>query len=128
MKVSSIRTAESLFQYPDRRHMHVRYDGMQASLTIGKNVCPIRDWNMRGVSFETNPETMQPLGERVTMTMEFRFPHGSVVVCQEGRIVRSAWRGISAAQFLFPQKDQRRKFEKIIDALNTQIFFESQAA
>ena len=57
----------------------------------------------------------------------FRFPHETVSVQQQIRVVRAARRGI-AVEFGPQSNDDRKQFNRIIDNYNAENFVASQVA
>lgn len=112
----------------DFRRKHVRYSGLQAEAIIGKNTYAIRDWDLSGIAFETNPDTCIDTGTEVKMTVKFHFPNEMIAIEQKARIVRNAKRGVSAATFTSMPANAHRQFQRVLDNIYTQNFLESQVA
>jgi len=118
----------SLPAHEDFRRKRVRYPGLQAEAVIGKNTYAIRDWDLSGISFETDPDTCLDAGTEIKMTVKFRFPHEMIAIEQKARILRNAQRGVSAATFTSMPTGTRRKFQRVLDSIYTRNFLESQVA
>jgi hypothetical protein len=118
----------SLPAHEDFRRKRVRYPGAQAEAVIGKNTYAIRDWDLSGLSFETNPDTCLDAGTEVKMTVKFRFPHEMIAIEQKARILRNARRGVSAVTFTSMPAETRGKFLRALHNIYTRNFLESQVA
>ncbi len=108
------------------KRKHVRLDGRGVRIGIGKNIYPVHDWNISGISFHTTPEDYVKLKETVTMRIGFPFLPETVYVEQEAVICRCAHRGVSAAVFTAMEPATRRQFERVIDNYHAQGFLRSQ--
>jgi hypothetical protein len=61
------------------------------------------------------------------VTLRFRFPHETVAVEREVRVVRAAGRGV-AAEFGPLSNDDRKQFDRILDNYHAENFAASQLA
>ena len=111
----------------DSRRKYIRHGGLHAEVTVGNRAYSIRDWCLGGVSFETAPDASLTVGDKIQLTLKFRFLHDTITIQQPALIVRTARRGI-AAKFAPLPVAARREFERVLDSLHTQEFLESQAA
>lgn len=111
----------------DARRRHIRHDAVHADVAVGPSSYSVRDWSLGGVSFETLPDSRLMVGDRLSFTLRFNFPHGAITIEQPGRIVRTSRRG-TAAEFGPLPVAVRRQFDRVIDSLNAQNFLDSQAA
>jgi hypothetical protein len=111
----------------DTRRRYMRHDGVLAEVTVGYYNYSIRDWSLGGISFETTPDSRLTVGDRLPLVLKFRFPHGTITIEQNAKIVRTARRGI-AAEFTHLPEAVRRQFDRVVDSLHAQRFLESQAA
>jgi hypothetical protein len=82
---------------------------------------------MGGISFETLPDSRMIAGDKLNLTLRFRFPTEVISVQHEGRIVRAGTRGV-AAEFLPVSNDVRRQLERVVDNINAEEFLRSQIA
>lgn len=117
----------TLYQPVDTRRKHMRHGGVQAEVQVQDRSYGVKDWSLGGVCFETQPDPLLVVGDKVQFTLKFRLPHETVLIRQAGRIVRAAKRGI-AAEFMPLSPEARRKFERVIDSLHAKNFLESQVA
>ncbi len=108
------------------KRKHVRLDGRSVRIAIGKNIYPVHDWDMSGISFHTTPENYVNLKEVVRMRIAFPFPHETVYLEQEAVIRRCAHRGVSAALFTAMEPAVRHQLERVIDNYHAQEFLRSQ--
>lgn len=111
----------------ESRRKHIRHTGLQAEVEVANRAYSVRDWSFGGVSFDTLPDARLNEGDRINFTIRFRFPHETVTVQQQGRVVRARKQGV-AAEFAPLSQDSRRLFERVIDSYNAQGFLESQVA
>lgn len=111
----------------ETRRRHARFAVPQADVEVGGRAYSLKDWSMGGICFETPPDARLTQGDRVSFTLRFRFPHGTVTVEQQGRVVRAGRRGI-AAEFAEPGPEERRDLERVLDGLHAQGFIQSQVA
>ena len=106
-----------------RRH-HVRYSGRGAEVLLGGQAYALRDWSLSGVAFDTQPDSRILVGDRVSMTLLFRFPHDTLRIETTGKVVRTGRRGTAA---LLPE-EARRGLARVIDNVHAQDFLQSQVA
>ncbi len=111
----------------DLRRKHIRHQGLHAEVVVGNRSYSIRDWSLGGVSFETAPDARLAVGDQLHLTLKFRFMHDTVTILQPAQIVRAARRGI-AVKFAPLDKAGRRAFDRVLDGMNAESFFSSQAA
>lgn len=111
----------------ETRRRHARFAVPQADVEVGGRAYSLKDWSMGGICFETPPDARLTQGDRAHFTLRFRFPHGTVTVEQQGRIVRASRRGI-AAEFAPPDENTRRELERVLDGLHAQGFLHTQVA
>lgn len=117
----------SLNSGEDSRRKYIRHPAAQAEVVVADRVYSLRDWSMGGISFDTTLDARLTEGDIVQFMLRFRLPHDTISIPQQGRVVRTARRGV-AAEFAPLSLDVRRKFEKVLDSLHTQSFVESQVA
>lgn len=110
----------------DARRKFVRHPGIHAEVGVGQYKYSISDWSMGGVSFETGPDAPLTVGDKLTLNITFRFPHGTITVKHPARVVRTARRAI-AAEFFPLAGEARRQLERVLDSVHMQNFLESQA-
>jgi hypothetical protein len=110
----------------DSRRRHIRYDNLNADVEISGRAYAVRDWGLGGFSFDTPPDARLMAGDRVRVSMRFRFPHDTVTVEREARILRTGRNGVAAA---FPtlSHDDKRGFDRVIDGIHAQDFLSSQS-
>lgn len=111
----------------DVRRKYIRLTGASAEVEMGQQAFPVRDWSPGGVFFETLPESQLHEGDKMTVTLRFRFPHEVVSLQREIRVVRTARRGV-AAEFSPLSNDDRKQFDRIIDSYHAENFLASQIA
>ena len=109
------------------RRKHIRYGAVQADVEVAGKAYSVRDWSVGGFSFETLPDARLLAGDRVNFTLHFRFPHDTISVAQQGRVLRTGRKGI-AAEFLGISPEARREFDLVIDGIHAQDFLQSQAS
>ena len=118
---------DSLNTKSDFRRKHIRYPGFHAEVVIGSRAYSIRDWSLGGLTFDTGPDARLATGDKIPITLKFRFPHDTISIQQQAQVVRAVKRGI-AAKFVVLPADVRRQFERVLDSLHVQSFLESQVA
>lgn len=111
----------------DARRRYVRYPGVHAEVGVGQHKYSISDWSLGGISFETGPDASLAIGDKLTLSLTFRFPHDIITVKHAAKVVRTARRG-TAAEFLPLAGEARRQLERVLDSVYTQSFLESQAS
>lgn len=111
----------------DLRRKHMRHAGLHAEVVVGNRAYSIRDWSLGGAAFETAPDARLTVGDRLELVLRFRFLHDTVTILQPAEIVRAARRGI-AVKFAPLDRAGRRAFDRVLDGLNAEGFFSSQAA
>lgn len=111
----------------DPRRKYIRFEGAQAEIEFGQQSLPVRDWSQGGVFFDAVPGVELNEGDKMVATLRFRFPHETVSVQQQIRVVRTARRGV-AVEFGPQSNDDRRLFNRIIDNYNAENFLASQTA
>ncbi len=111
----------------DARRRHIRLNGLRADVEMGQQSFPVRDWSQGGVFFETLPDSRLVEGDRLVATIRFRFPHETIAVQRELRVVRTARRGV-AAEFAPMSNDDRKQFDRILDNYHAESFLASQVA
>jgi hypothetical protein len=110
----------------DTRRKHIRYGAVQADVEVAGKAYSLRDWSMGGFSFETLPDSRLLTGDRINFTLHFRFPHDTISVAQQGRVLRTGRKGV-AAEFISISPEARREFVRVIDGIHAQGFLQSQA-
>lgn len=115
-------------QREDFRRKHIRYSGLDAEVAIDKHTYAVRNWDMNGIAFETEPDNYIDAGAAVQMIIEFKLPHETIFIKQQAIILRTAHRGVSVATFPFVPPDNRRLFERVLDNLHARKFLESRIA
>ena len=111
----------------DPRRKYIRFEGSHAEIELGAQSLPVHDWSQGGVSFEATPGLQLQEGDKMVATLRFRFPHETVSVQQQIRVVRSGRRGV-AVEFGPQSNDDRRQFSRVIDNYNAENFLASQSA
>ncbi len=111
----------------DPRRKYIRFEGAHAEIELGQQSVPVRDWSQGGVFFDTTPGLDLNEGDKLVATLRFRFPHETVSVQQQIRVVRTARRGV-AVEFGPQSNDDRKQFSRIIDNYNAENFLASQTA
>lgn len=119
--------SQELNTLSDARRRYVRHEGVHAEVTVGPYNYSIQDWSLGGIAFETAPDSRLTAGDRVTLTLTFRFLHGAISIQQPAQILRTSRRG-TAAEFAPLSLTAKRQFDRVLDSLHTQNFLESQAA
>lgn len=109
----------------ETRRRHARRAGTRLKVTVGQRNYDAQDWSLGGLFLQGNDSGLAP-GDRVQITMQFDLPNDTIVISHQGRIVRSAKRGV-AAEFMPLTDDVRRGFDKVIDNLHSLSFTESQS-
>jgi hypothetical protein len=109
------------------RRKFIRYNGLKGEVEMTGQRFGIRDWSMGGISFETLPDARIIAGDRVAFTLHFRFPHDTIVVEQQARVLRTGRQGV-AAEFLPLSQESRKGFERVLDSIHAQGFLQSQVA
>ena len=112
---------------PDSRRKYIRHNGMRAEIEMADRTYSVRDWSLGGVSFDTQPDARLVEGDRVNVTVRFRFAHETFAISQQIRVVRAAGRVI-AGEFAPLSNDDRKQFDRVMDSYNAQSFLESQVA
>ncbi len=111
----------------DVRRKYIRFTGGNAEISLGQSALRVRDWSQGGVFFDADPALDLHEGDKMVATLHFRFPHETVSVQQQIRVVRAARRGI-AVEFGPQSNDDRKQFNRIIDNYNAENFVASQVA
>lgn len=111
----------------DPRRKHIRFEGAHAEIELGQQAVPVRDWSQGGVFFDATPGLTLHEGDKMVATLRFRFPHETINVQQQIRVVRTARRGV-AVEFGPQSNDDRKQFTRIIDNYNAENFLASQNA
>ena len=111
----------------DTRRKYIRHQGLQAEVELADATFSVRDWSMGGVCFDTLPDARLVEGDKMNITLRFRFPHEVISIRQQARVVRAGKRGV-AASFTPLNGDERKKFERVLDSYYAQNFLESQVA
>ena len=107
------------------RRRHMRRPGLRSKVVMNHNSFNVKDWSMGGFLLQGDTSAVKP-GEKVDFVMQFDLPHATITIQHEGRIIRTAQRGV-AAEFMPLSPDVRRKFGRVIDGLNALTYTESQA-
>lgn len=111
----------------DPRRKYIRFEGAHAEIELGQQSLPVRDWSQGGVFFDSVPGVDLQEGDKLVATLRFRFPHETVSVQQQIRVVRSARSGV-AVEFGPQSNDDRKQFNRVIDNYNAENFLASQTA
>lgn len=117
----------SLNADPATRRKHIRYSGVPVDVEVAGKAYSAKDWSMGGVSFDTLPDARILAGDRINFTLHFRFPHDTISVEQEGRVLRTGREGV-AATFGDMSPVAKREFGRVIDGIHAQDFLKSQSA
>lgn len=128
LSLFGVRNLTSQGDETSTRRKHVRHEAVHAEVVVGDHSYNIRDWGMGGVFFETTPEVKLNAGDKIPAILRFRFPHETIVIQHPARVIRTARRGGTAAEFAPLPAQVRRQFQRVLDNLHTQRFLESQIA
>lgn len=112
---------------PESRRKYIRHEGGRAEVEVGNRAYSVRDWSMGGVLFDDAGEHAVNDGEHMQVTLRFRFPHETITIRQPARVIRAGKRGVSA-EFAPMGTEERKRFERVMDAYYAQNFMESQVA
>lgn len=110
---------------PATRRRHTRYHDMRSDVVVGDRAYSVRDWSLGGVMFETLPDSRLVVGDKIRITLKFRFTHMVISLQHDVRVVRTSRYGV-AAEFLSSSPETQRELRRVVDHYHAQRFLESQ--
>lgn len=128
LSLLGVRNLTSQDGQEESRRKHIRHETLHAEVVVGDHSYNICDWGMGGVFFETTSDAKLNAGDKIPAILRFRFPHETIVIQQQARVIRTARRGGIAAEFSPLPTPIRRQFQRVLDNLHTHNFIESQIA
>ena len=111
----------------DPRRKYIRFEGVPAEIELNQQSLTVRDWSPGGMFFDNAPGLELREGDKLAVTLRFRFPHETVSLQQQIRVVRTARRGV-AVEFGPQSQDDRKQINRVIDNYNAENFLASQLA